>query len=257
MLIKLPVFLSLVFAIIYPLGFWLHYPDPIVTGFRRFNLGLANFVGGLAIFGLVFQGIPQSLKLLAVIWLTLSLLVTFFLWNKKNVSPHLVTIPVIIGIILLGKLHPVFLDVPANRIWSTLIGGGVLCSVVFTTVLGHWYLNVPGLSLSHLIRATNVFWFFVALRAAIDLFLLFFGKVMHGGDMISILTFMQRMDGFLLWVALAFGTLLPLICNYFVIGTLKVKSTQSATGILYAILVAVFMGELCYKFYLIKFGLAL
>ena len=75
--------------------------------------------------------------------------------------------------------------------------------------------------------------------------------------MIPLYVFMNRMDGFFLWVAIFFGTLLPLICNYFVIGTLKVKSTQSATGILYAILVAVFMGDLTYKYYLFKYGIAL
>jgi len=257
MLTKIPIFMSLTFGILYPLGFWLHYPDPIVSGFRRFNLGLSNFVGGLGVIGLLFQNISYPIKYLALIWLGLSLLVCFLSWNKKNTNPHLITIPVLIGIILLGKLHPAYIGTPASQIWSTLLGGGILCGVVFTTVLGHWYLTVPGLSLSHLVRATNVFWFFVILRFFLDLIVIFIVYVNHLGDQIPIYLFTQRMDGILLWVAFLFGTLLPLICTYFVKETLKVKSTQSATGILYAILLAVFMGELSYKYYLFEFGIAL
>ena len=54
-----------------------------------------------------------------------------------------------------------------------------------------------------------------------------------------------------------FGTIFPLVALYFVDGTLKVKSTQSATGILYVILIAILIGDLTYKYYLIQYGIVL
>ena len=54
-----------------------------------------------------------------------------------------------------------------------------------------------------------------------------------------------------------FGALFPLFSLYFVLGTLKLKNTQAATGILYVTLCSVLLGDLTYKYYLIKFGIPL
>ena len=75
--------------------------------------------------------------------------------------------------------------------------------------------------------------------------------------MISIVQFMTRMDGFLLIIALFFGVILPIITLHFVKEVLKLKNTQSATGILYVILCSILFGDITYKYYLIKFGITL
>ena len=63
------------------------------------------------------------------------------------------------------------------------------------------------------------------------------------------------MEGIFLLVAFFFGTLFPLVSIYFVWGTLKVKSTQSATGILYVLLSAILIGDIAYKYYLLNYQL--
>ena len=61
----------------------------------------------------------------------------------------------------------------------------------------------------------------------------------------------------MLGVGLFFGVVFPLILTYMVYETVKVKSTQSATGILYVVVTSVLMGELAYKYYLLEYGLVL
>ena len=123
--------------------------------------------------------------------------------------------------------------------------------------LGHWYLNVHGLNINHLLRATYIFWTFVVIRFIWDIWQLLTAKILYQGDRISLPHFMFHIDGFLLLIAFFFGTLLPLVTLYFVKETLQVKSTQSATGILYVILSAVLICDIAYKYYLIKYGLIL
>ena len=251
------LFSTLLFAVLYPLCFWITYPDPIITGFRRFNLGLSNFTGGLAVLGLLSFELPKPIKTLALVWIGVSFLSSFLMWNKKNINPHLLTLSSLIGIFIIAKLHVFFSGLPGITVWSSLLGGGILAMVVYATVLGHWYLNITELPRKHLESVVNVFWLLVFLRFLFDFFLILTVKTNYLGDQMSLFSFMCHLDGFFLWIAILFGTLFPLIGNYFVAGTLRVKNTQSATGILYAILLAIFMGELIYKHYLLEFGIAL
>ncbi len=138
-----------------------------------------------------------------------------------------------------------------------LLGGLIYCAALFAMNLGHWYLNVHGLPMKHLIRSVDVFWFFIVLRAVWDVLIMCSGKILYNGDLISLIHFVSRFDGFLLWVGLFFGTIFPLISLYFAKEVLKLKNTQSATGILYVILCSVLLGDIAYKYYLTKYGIFL
>ncbi len=83
--------------------------------------------------------------------------------------------------------------------------------------------------------------------------MLLFGKVIYLGENISLIHFIGIMDGFMLWVAIFFGVVFPLVSLYFAFGTLKLKNTQATTGILYVILAAVLLGDLAFKYFLIKY----
>ena len=106
-------------------------------------------------------------------------------------------------------------------------------------------------------RAVNLAWAFLAVRVLWDVWGLWFQKIIHRGDVISYFEFLMRPDGYLLVIPLFFGTLLPAVLMYFVKETLKVKSTQSATGILYCVVTAVLMGDLTYRYFQLKFAIHL
>ena len=108
--------------------------------------------------------------------------------------------------------------------------------------------------MDHLKKAVAVLAVLLALRLAGNAYYLAAGKVVHAGEMKPVWTFINSLDGFLLWVAIFFGTVFPLGGSYFAFGTLKLKNTQATTGILYALLSAILLGDLAYKYYLLKFN---
>jgi len=270
MLLKIPLLTCLVFAAVYPLCFWISAQDPLKNDFHKFHLGLPNFVGGMAVVGLLFMDVPLSLKIAAVLWKTLFIFLSYRYWKKGGVNPRLISVPCVLGVIVFQMVQNELAVFPLVRqglislggegvrmnLMSTL-AGLILCSSIFSLNLGHWYLNVHGLPLSHLLRSVKVLQFFLIYRAILDAYFLTSHRVFFKGERLMLLQFTGHLEGFLLWIAIFFGTVFPLISLYFVKETLRVKSTQSATGILYVILIAVLIGDITYKYYLIQYGIAL
>ena len=137
------------------------------------------------------------------------------------------------------------------------MGSLVLCAAIFAGVLGHWYLNVIDLPISLLDKATKLLWGLLGIRLLWSGFAASTLQIDHRGKLISMFQFLQTIDGLLLGVGLFFGVIFPLILTYMVYETIKVQSTQSATGILYVLVTSILMGELAYKYYLLEYGLVL
>lgn len=117
------------------------------------------------------------------------------------------------------------------------VGGGlVLGGVMAAMLLGHWYLNAPGMPLSALKRLVIVFAVTIGLRAVLCGIGLAC-QIAWGSD----LGFQQWL--FIVWRWLS-GLILAGVLAYMAWRTLKVPNTQSATGILYAAVIVVFLGEL-------------
>ncbi len=270
MLLKIPLLTGLLFAAIYPLSFWISHRNPLTNNFHKFHLGLPNFIGGVVVVALVFMhGIPLYIKIFTVIWKILLLAISNYYWKKETVNNFFITIPCVLGIVLFVFLQGEMISysllfqklISANQIpiinFMSVLSGFIFCLALFSMNLGHWYLNVHGLPVSHLLRTTYIFWGFVLMRLILDLCLIVTGRVIWKGESVPLIYFMQQLDGILLWIACFFGALFPAIALYFVYGTLKVKSTQSATGILYVILSAVLIGDVAYKYYFFYYGIAL
>ncbi|MDP7126295.1 MAG: hypothetical protein QGI00_01585, partial [Candidatus Marinimicrobia bacterium] len=139
----------------------------------------------------------------------------------------------------------------------SLLGGFILCGALFSMILGHWYLNVVSLPISMLKSTVKFLIFIVALRFIWDLEFIVMGEIQYNGVSVSMIKFLQTFDGFFLIFALFFGTLLPLILGILTLKTIAIKSTQSATGLLYVIVISVVMADLFYKYYLVQAALPL
>lgn len=257
MLTTIFVFTCLSFSAVYPLAFWLVRGHPINEGFRKFNLGLTNLIGGFGLVLLIFMNVPLSVKALALLWKASLISVSAYSWKKEEINTWLMSFPSVLGIMACAAFQKEFISVNLESLAVVVLGGIILCVSLFAMILGHWYLNVAGLPIAHLRKTTQAFLFFLIIRGLWDAVSLVTKKIIHGGDSILIYQFLARVDGFLLSIALFFGTLLPIILMYFVLETLKVKSTQSATGLLYIAVIAVLMGDLTYKYYLFHFSLFL
>jgi hypothetical protein len=131
--------------------------------------------------------------------------------------------------------------VPTSQVeWCRAISvptSGLVVGFVFAAMLlGHWYLNAPGMELAPLRRLL------VAAAIAIGVHAL----VVGGGLVAEISVRDSVTIGWLLFVLLrwSFGLLGVLVLLWMAWRTLAVPNTQSATGILYVAVIGVFIGEL-------------
>jgi len=114
---------------------------------------------------------------------------------------------------------------------ESLTAAWILGAVTGTMLLGHWYLTATGMSLQPLINYTWLFGASVLLRIAAVLCQAISGSGMEQGN----------------WTlnVLRWGGLLgPAIMAGLTLRILKYRNTQSATGVLYAATILVFMGEM-------------
>ena len=115
----------------------------------------------------------------------------------------------------------------------------VLGAVTLAMMLGHWYLVTPKLSIEPLKRYSSgyiLLTVWMALQLGLS-YLLYGGLAGSDGA-----TYFYREMIFILF-RLSWGLLAPLGMAYWIWTTVKMRSTQSATGILYAAMVCTMMGE--------------
>ncbi|HEY3176457.1 MAG TPA: hypothetical protein VGK94_11945 [Candidatus Polarisedimenticolia bacterium] len=157
--------------------------------------------------------------------------------------------------------HVARLLYPLDAVSAGLVPGSALIAMI----LGHYYLNVPGLSIGHLQRLTLVFLGTVIVRGAVVLFsvarsrealsplmglLLDTGSLMQPGGL----------DPFVLVLLLLhvlFGVVASGAMAFMAWRTALISSTQSATGILYVALLMTIMGELASRYLITMTGLPL
>lgn len=126
----------------------------------------------------------------------------------------------------------------------------------FAMLLGHYYLVVPKLSEEPLIYCLKVFWIVLFLRVVWSLSVLLTtgrpyleeGNVLGDGYVYNWLFISMRY----LW-----GYLAPFILSLFTYRLCRLRSIQSATGVLYIVEFFVIVGELISVYLMTKHGLSL
>ena len=127
-----------------------------------------------------------------------------------------------------------------------------LGSICFTMILGHWYLVSPALSIRPFLRATRLI--LGSLTAKIILFgaaLLLYSSLGDPVHQQTVRAFLG-LSGLMFWARVLFGLIAPSIVCLMIWSTVKIRSTQSATGLLYVATVLVLIGELLSKFLLLS-----
>jgi len=119
---------------------------------------------------------------------------------------------------------------------SVVTSGLVLGLTMAAMLLGHWYLNSPGMELEPLRRLLKLIAVAVGAQIAVST--------------VGLIGHLRTVDGvsvsWLLFVLLrwSFGLVGVLALVWMAWQTLKIPNTQSATGILYVAVIGVFVGEL-------------
>ena len=131
---------------------------------------------------------------------------------------------------------------------SALLGGS--CSAM---ILGHWYLVLPSMDVSFLQRMVKFHIGSTIVRIVVVGVVIAVALVSWqspGGAGFD--RYVLSIEGVFFWQRLLFGLLGPIVLAYLTWETAKIRSTQSATGILYVDFFAVIVGELLAKYLLVS-----
>ncbi|HVR71528.1 MAG TPA: hypothetical protein VMT87_11860 [Vicinamibacteria bacterium] len=132
----------------------------------------------------------------------------------------------------------------ATDLSSILLLGAAAAAMV----LGHWYLVVLDLPITALRRLTILLVVGLVVRTVLVGFVL--AGPVHAAyeDARDVAAGLWSPDGVFVWMRLLFGLAGPLSLLWFIWKTVEIRSTQSATGILYVQLFLVLSGELLAKY---------
>lgn len=145
-----------------------------------------------------------------------------------------------------------------NPVWITFFIMSMLLLGIsnFAMILGHYYLVVPKLSVEPLIYCLYIFWTVMFMKLMSSLAVIFSGAkpYLEEGTYLG--------DGYMynwLFVSMRYlwGYAAPLILSFFTFKLCKLRSTQSATGVLYIVEFFVIVGELISVYLMAKHGLPL
>ncbi len=126
---------------------------------------------------------------------------------------------------------------------NALCAAVLLGSVTVGMLLGHWYLVRTRLDVSHLSTFARFFGIAVVVRGALLLAALFGAGARSPLGLERFLRATAIDRGFFFWQRVFFGILGPAVFAYMVHETAHIRSTQSATGILYMAMIFVIYGE--------------
>jgi hypothetical protein len=124
---------------------------------------------------------------------------------------------------------------------AALLGGA--CTAM---VLGHWYLVIPSLDVSHLQGAVK--FHLGSLAARLILVAIVVWLAVDGLLAVEFSRYVLSLDGIFFWQRVLFGLAGPAVLGWLTWETAKIRSTQSATGILYVDFFTVIVGEVLAKY---------
>lgn len=137
------------------------------------------------------------------------------------------------------------------RIGDDLCAALVLGSATTAMLMGHSYLISPSMSIAPLMILLGALAGSVLVRIAVACVGLWWWTSIHGTSNLE--------TELLLWLPVRWGLglIAPLILGWMAWETARIRSTQSATGILYVVVIFCFLGELTSQLLLEKTGFLL
>ena len=228
--------------------------------FFRFNTGLAAL---LIVAAFAFRPPETSTDLagrigigalavfeaaLVLYWLTVGRVLA-------SIRPVIVATSVAAGAVALVAQAIAFaVGVPAQlmTVLSFFSSAFLLGGACTAMILGHWYLVIPSLQVSHLQSIVKVHMASMAVRVAVVGAAIFFGIASwEPGLGPNFSRYIFSIEGIFFWQRMLFGLAGPAVLSYLTWETAKIRSTQSATGILYVDFFTVVVGEVLAKYVLL------
>jgi protein NrfD len=230
--------------------------------FFRFNAGLAAILLAVA---LAFRpasetGVTASSTALAALVLCEAALVVYW----ATIGRMLASIrPALLWTAIAGGTAAIVIQglaASADRavgmqiltVASFLTSAALLGGTCTAMVLGHWYLILPSMQVSHLQSIVKVHVVSMIARVAVVSAAVFLAiMTWQPGLGPSFKHYIMSAGGIFFWQRVLFGLAGPALLSYLTWETAKIRSTQSATGILYVDFFTVVVGEVLAKYLLL------
>ncbi len=231
--------------------------------FFRFNAGLALI---LLVSGLAFRPVaarpPSVAAMTAVPALAASACALLVYWATvgRLLAPWrrpLLWIAAATGLVgvvaqALAVSSSFAFSVAGLTVASFLSSAALLGGACTAMILGHWYLVLPSLDVAHLQSMVKFHLGSMIVRVAVVGAVVFMAiATWEPGTGPRLDRYVLSTSGVFFWQRVLFGLAGPGVLSYLTWETAKIRSTQSATGILYVDFFTVIVGEVLAKYLLL------
>lgn len=229
--------------------------------FFRFNAGLAALLIAVALAFRPADVAATRLGLMALVVLAAAEAAVVGYWATVgrvlvSIRPWLVVIAVAASLVALVAQALVVtsgrpITVQALTVASFLSSAALLGGASTAMILGHWYLIIPAMPISYLQSAVKLHIASMIVRVTVVGAAVFLAiATWQPGLGRSFERYIFSVDGVFFWQRVLFGLAGPAVLSYLTWETAKIRSTQSATGILYVDFFTVIVGEVLAKYLL-------
>ena len=220
------------------------------AGFIKLSTSVAGGSGLLALAcHLSYASIQSPQSIFVSIFLVASALIYAFHRDNKGIAMW--TLWLIQSLSSLWAIV-IFHNTYTEQVIWAVSSAALLGIVTYAMVLGHWYLVVPKLSEKPLVVSTIILWIIIVLKIGWTSV-----EVMENADYFTLGTTKGAGYSFnilLLTMRAAWGYLVVGVMSLFSWRLIRMRSIQSATGMLYAMTFFVLVGELMAQYMFFKFG---
>jgi hypothetical protein len=182
-------------------------------------------------------------------WLTIGRILT-------SIRPLIVGAGVVAGAVALfaqaiavAAAGPIVDFITVISFFSSALLLGSTCTAM---ILGHWYLILPSMQVSHLQSIVKIHMASMVVRVVVVGAAIFVAIASwEPGLGPNFSRYIFSIAGIFFWQRILFGLAGPAVLSYLTWETAKIRSTQSATGILYVDFFTVVVGEVLAKYLLL------
>jgi protein NrfD len=229
--------------------------------FFRFNAGLAAGLIAVA-FAIRPSAGPTPAGQVAFCALAASEVAIVLYWATigralASIRPALVAVGCVGGIVALAA-QAMSVTVGGTLVFKVLTVASFLSSTALlggastAMILGHWYLVIPSMQVSHLQSIVKVHIVSMVVRVVVVVAAVVVAiETWEPGVGPSFEHYITSVAGIFFWQRVLFGLGGPALLSYLTWETAKIRSTQSATGILYVDFFTVVVGEVLAKYLLL------
>jgi protein NrfD len=228
--------------------------------FFRFNAGLAAILIAFAFLFRPPETAATGAGRIALAALAIAEASTVVYWATvgrilASIRPAVVATGVGAGVVALVAQALALgsgVTVQAMTVASFLSSAALLGGACTAMILGHWYLVIPSLQVTHLQSIVKVLIASTLVRVVVVAAAVFLAiATWQPGLGPSFLYYITSVAGVFFWQRVLFGLFGPALLSYLTWETAKIRSTQSATGILYVDFFTVVVGEVLAKYLLL------